>query len=111
VVQRLMQGFPVDVQYHIELLAPATNAFVPDAEPTLSPRKVKATATGSEEGKKREHVYLSKSVEVATNSRRDEPSSILLVWGADRLSNASCTATPQHEAVLEQFFNGSAPYQ
>lgn len=84
--QMLMCGRSVGVQYHVELLAPATNAFVPAAQPesgSALSRKGKSPATNSEKRKVEERVYLSHSVEIATNSRQDEPTAIPFVWVAD----------------------------
>ncbi|TEB36722.1 hypothetical protein FA13DRAFT_1810349 [Coprinellus micaceus] len=79
--------FPLfNILYHVELLAPATNAFVPAAQPesgSALSRKGKSPATNSEKRKVEERVYLSHSVEIATNSRQDEPTAIPFVWVAD----------------------------
>lgn len=78
--QRLTFGFAMH-QYHVELLSPATNAFVPDM-PKFS-RKGKGQPTEPKNKERGELAYISHPVEITTDSRRDEPTPIPFVRVTD----------------------------
>ncbi|KAJ3519720.1 hypothetical protein NMY22_g13073 [Coprinellus aureogranulatus] len=76
-------GFPLfSVTYRVELLAPATNAFVPDMHrsgSTQSPGHPKDPGIGGREDGER--VYCSQTVEITSGVRRDEPIPVAFVNG------------------------------
>ena len=104
--QRLMKGSPFDTQYHVELLSPATNAFIPDLEAKPLPHKEKTKEPVEEEGQG-EHVYISRSVEITTNPRRDEPIPIPFVWVADGVT-AAPNRVESSSGVLESLWASTA---
>lgn len=71
-------------QYRVELLAPATNAFVPDMSHKDPSHKGKARANrASEVIGEDEHVYASQFIEITTDVRQDEPFPLAFVKGTE----------------------------
>ncbi|KAJ3508722.1 hypothetical protein NMY22_g16523 [Coprinellus aureogranulatus] len=81
--------FPLfNILYHVELLAPATNAFVPNTgrhSPSTGKRTAQTKQPDPTSGRsgKDERMYVSQRVKITTGLRRDEPIPIAFVRGID----------------------------